>query len=358
MMLTPEQFAQEQKAGMPPVVEGVSLEDQVIILTGANTGIGYEAAKHFAHRKPHKLILVCRNELKGRDTLQTAWCLGLKTETGFQNVEAWAVDFSSFDSVKAVETKIAKLERLDILVENAGVAMYDYEVTKDGWETSLQVNVLSCAMHIILHLPKMLQTAKEHPGTVPRIVVVSSDTHYWGKISAEAMNAPSTLRSLSDHNPAQFTADKMYPETKSNEYLPLPPDRYSVYPVLSTMFIRTLQSHLPTITCCAVNPGFCHSGLTRHAPEAVAERFRKEKELLAYTPEEGSRQLIYAAIGQREREEELRASYVSFSRVSECSDFILGNEGRALERKLWEEVTKVVSGADENTRDIVGRYLS
>ncbi|KAJ8077835.1 hypothetical protein PM082_002275 [Marasmius tenuissimus] len=275
--------------------------------------------------------------LKGRDALQS-----LKTETGFQNVEVWAVDFSSFESVKAVKTKIAELERLDILVENAGVAMYDYEVTKDGWETTLQVNVLSCAMHIILHLPKMFQTANEHPETVPRIVVVSSDTHHWGKISAEAMKAPSMLRCLSDHNPAHFTGDKMYPESK----------------ILSTMFIRTLQSYLPTITCCVVNPGFCHSGLTRHAPEAVAERFRKEKQLLAYTSEEGSRQLIYAAIGQREREDKLRGSYVSFSRVSECSDFILGNEGRALERKLWEEATKVVSGADEHTGDIVERYLS
>ena len=128
--------------------------------------------------------------------------------------------------------------------------------------------------------------------------------------------------------------------------------------VLATMFIRTLQSYLPAITCCGVNPGFCHSGLTRNAPGAVADRFQREKELLAYTPEEGSRQLVYAAIGERDREEQLRASYVSFSRVSECSDFILGYEGRRLEGKLWKEVMKIMSGVDENARDIVEMYLS
>ena len=73
MILTPEQFEREQRAGMPSVVEGVSLEGQIIVLTGANTGIGYEAAKHFARRRPGRLIVVCRSEVKGQDTLQSMY---------------------------------------------------------------------------------------------------------------------------------------------------------------------------------------------------------------------------------------------------------------------------------------------
>ena len=88
----------------------------------------------------------------------------------------------------------------------------------------LQVNVLSAAMHIILHLPKMLQTAKEHPETVPRIVLVSSDTHYWATISTEAIDAPNMLRYLSDRDPMQFSGEYVY--------LPLSNGLYDLIPAL------------------------------------------------------------------------------------------------------------------------------
>ncbi|KAL0566976.1 hypothetical protein V5O48_015024, partial [Marasmius crinis-equi] len=209
MILTREQFQEQQLEGMPPPVEGVSLSGQVVVITGANVGLGFEAAKHFAARGPQKLIIVCRNVQKGQDALSRTSQLfflrffesptieaGIKSDTGFQNIELWIADFASFDSVKALKGKIDTLERLDILVENAAILSYDYEETKDGWESSLQVNILALAHHIILHLPKLLETAKNYPETVPRIVVVSSDVHYWAKISPEVVEAAKPLKFL------------------------------------------------------------------------------------------------------------------------------------------------------------------
>ncbi|KAL0058309.1 hypothetical protein AAF712_015026 [Marasmius tenuissimus] len=261
MILTQEQSHQEQLAGMPPAVEGVSLDGQVVVITGANTGLGFEAAKHFAIRGPQKLVIVCRSEEKGQDALNR-----IKTETGFQNVELWTVDLNSFKSISAIKDKISQLERLDILVENAAIASIDYKLTQDGWDHRqvpgivLQSNVLGPALHIILHLPKLLDTAKKYPKSTPRIVLVSNF--------------------LNDKSYFDRNIDNRYPETKA----------------LDVMFVRALQQRLPNVTACSVNPGFCYSELARYAEGERAEHLRNLQRKLAFTTEEGSRQLLFAAI--------------------------------------------------------------
>ncbi|KAF9260787.1 short-chain dehydrogenase [Marasmius fiardii PR-910] len=334
---------------MPPPIEGVSLTGQVIIITGANSGLGYEAAKHFAIRGPGKLVLVCRDEERGQEALNR-----LKTETKFKEIELWIMDLASFDSVKAIKERVDKLERLDILVENAGVTTLKYDLTPDGWERSLQVNLISTALHMILHIPKMLETAKKYRDFTPRIVVVSSGTHYWSTIPNEAIDAPNSLIFLNEESYALelLKSVRRYPETK----------------LLATFLPRMFQSHLspssePTITCVNVGPGFCHSELTReitdgNVPQEMVERFRKDKEELAFTSEEGSRQLLYAAIGQRDKEEELRGGFVAFNKVTECSDWILGEDGQRFEKKLWGELVDIIGKADKTAKGIIEQYLS
>ncbi|KAL0575832.1 hypothetical protein V5O48_006140 [Marasmius crinis-equi] len=350
MIVTLERFQEEQKGGMPPAVEGVSLRDQVVIVTGASTGIGYQAAKHFAIREPSRLILVCRTEEKGQAAVKRRFpellsqrrqihqvTIELKAETGFQNTETWTADLSSFASVRALKEKIDQLERLDILIENAGIFMWNYETTHDGWENTLQVNLLGPALHLVLHIPKLLKTAKNHSGNVPRVVIVTSDVHYWDTIPIHAIDAPNTLKFMSDED--NFNREKRYTETK-------------------TTFVRALQSHVDSVTCCAVNPGLCFTDISRRFTAEKAESYRKLEEELAFTAEEGSRQLVYAAIGHRDREEELKGGYVSFSKVQECSDFILSQDGQRLQKKLWVEVMEIVANVDGTTEEIIGSYLS
>ncbi|KAL0574644.1 hypothetical protein V5O48_007313 [Marasmius crinis-equi] len=322
MILTQEMFHHNQTAGMPPAVQGISLDGQVIIITGGNTGLGYEAAKHFAIRGPGEIIMVCRDEKKGQDAVDR-----LKTETGFHAIALWTVDLLSFDSVKAIKDKIDKLDRLDILVENAGIGLYNYEVSNDGWEKILQVNVLSPALHMILHLPKLLETSKKHPQTVPRVVYVSSGAHFWETIPVEGIDASNTLRWINED-------------------------------LLGQSFMRALQTRLPTVTCCSVNPGFCKTDLSRHTPAEVIESRREMTATYAYTAEEGSRQLLYAAIGERDKEERIRGGYLEYGRISECSDFMLGEVGQRLERKVWKEILEVAGDADEKARYIIDEYLS
>ncbi|KAF9269310.1 NAD(P)-binding protein [Marasmius fiardii PR-910] len=327
---------------MPPPVEGVSLAGQVILITGANTGLGFEAAKHFVIRGPAKVIIVCRDEGKGQMALNK-----IKSETNFSDIELWTVDLGSFTSILATKEKVDRLERLDILVGNAALATLHYGVTEDGWEDTLQVNFLGAALLTILLLPKMLETARSYPELTPRIVSVSSGVYRSEKVPIEAIDVASTLKFINGegYSRNQIATQRRYAESK----------------ILLLLFIQSLQSRLlksdsPAITCCSVSPGFCYSQLRRELQ--VAELYSSLEKKYAFTSEEGSRQLLFAAIGGRERETEFRGAYITFSKFETLGEFVLSPDGKRLERKVWSEVLDIVGRADERLKETVEKYLS
>ena len=87
----------------------------------------------------------------------------------------------------------------------------------------------------------------------------------------------------------------------------------------------------------AVNPGYCKSQLRRYLPWPLRILNGILEVLLARTTEEGSRQLLWAAIGGAGREFDLRGAYVSKATLQEVSDYVLSDEreGAALQTRLW-----------------------
>ncbi|KAI3602610.1 short-chain dehydrogenase [Moniliophthora roreri] len=173
-------FFREQYSKQKPVVK-LDLAGKVVVVVGANTGLGFEACEHFASMNPKRLIMGCRNKRKGEEAVSSKFGpprAKLQAETGYKNAELWIIDLASFTSVKSLAENFEKqCNRLDILVENAGIlAPPKYETTEDGWASILQVNAIAPALHALL-LPIMLKTAREYSVT-PRIVNVSSDLHY------------------------------------------------------------------------------------------------------------------------------------------------------------------------------------
>ena len=113
---------------------------------------------------------------------------------------------------------------------------------------------------------------------------------------------------------------------------------YERFLVLNVFLVRELTKRLPSnspVIVTAVNPGYCKSQLGRYTP-LINRIFLKIMEVsLALTTEEGSRQLVWAAVGGVGREFELRGGYVSMANLIEVSDYALSDEGAVVQTRLW-----------------------
>jgi retinol dehydrogenase 12 len=95
-----------------------------------------------------------------------------------------------------------------------------------------------------------------------------------------------------------------------------------------------LPANSPVIVT-AVNPGYCRSQLKRNLSFTHTILYNIMEVLLARTTEEGSRQLVWAAVGGAGRESELRGGFVSNANLQEVSDYVLSDEGAAVQTRLW-----------------------
>jgi NAD(P)-dependent dehydrogenase (short-subunit alcohol dehydrogenase family) len=148
-------------------VSGDELAGKVVVVTGGNSGIGKEAAIGIA-RAGAQVVVAARNPAKAAAAVveieQAAGAAG--------RVETIAIDLASFASVRAfAETFTAKHDRLDVLLNNAGLVLRRRIVTADGHETQFQVN----------HLGHFLLTELLHDTLVrsapARVINVSSHAH-------------------------------------------------------------------------------------------------------------------------------------------------------------------------------------
>lgn len=162
----------EDNAGETWTTDNIpDLTGKVIIVTGANSGIGFEAAKEFA-RKGAQTILACRNMEKAESALAE-----IKAEIPDASVEIMQLDLASLASVRQfAETFKAKYSQLDVLANNAGIMMVPYGKTEDGFERQFGTNHLG---HFAL-TGLLLDTLLATPGS--RVVNVSSMGHRMGKI--------------------------------------------------------------------------------------------------------------------------------------------------------------------------------
>lgn len=105
-----------------------SFSGQTIIVTGSNTGLGLEAANHIVRLGASKVILAVRSISKGDDAKKD-----IEVKTGRAGVvEIWELDLASYASVKEFAHRAEGLERLDAVLENAGISSHDFELAEDN----------------------------------------------------------------------------------------------------------------------------------------------------------------------------------------------------------------------------------
>ncbi|XP_023038188.1 retinol dehydrogenase 12 isoform X2 [Piliocolobus tephrosceles] len=127
------------------------LPGKVVVITGANTGIGKETARELASRGA-RVYIACRDVLKGESAASE-----IRVDTKNSQVLVRKLDLSDTKSIRAfAEAFLAEEKQLHILINNAGVMMCPYSKTADGFETHLGVN----------HLGTGVTTYAVHPGVV------------------------------------------------------------------------------------------------------------------------------------------------------------------------------------------------
>ncbi|MEN8160151.1 MAG: oxidoreductase [Myxococcota bacterium] len=272
---------------------------RVAVVTGSNSGIGYETARALAARGAH-VVLACRNEAKGRDAEERIQRTVAGAEVRFE-----PLDLGSLDSVRAFAEKLVAGEpRLDLLINNAGVMMPPYGRTADGFETQLGTNHLGHFALTGLLFEPLRRTPKA------RVVTVSSLAHFAGRIAFDDLQS-----------------ERRYSPTLA----------YGQSKLANLLFTRELQRRFEAAgidaLAAAAHPGSTRTELQRHSGmmEAIVRVFSQ-------SAPEGALPTLYAATAADVRGGE----YFGPSGFMGC----LGPPGRArstarsrdaeLARRLWD----------------------
>ena len=161
------------------------MDNKIVLVTGANAGIGFETAKSLCAIGA-TTVLVCRSEEKAKKAATE-----IKKEVPDAKTDYAVADLASQKQVRELAGNIrSRYDKIDVLINNAGSWFSGFELTEDGVERQWAINHLSPFLLTHLLLPS-LQKAPD-----PRIINVSSDSHFHGKIHFKDVNLRNNYHGL------------------------------------------------------------------------------------------------------------------------------------------------------------------
>lgn len=255
-----------------PHPEGTSVAGQTAIITGANAGLGFEAAKQFLGLGLSRLILGVRNKDKG----ETA-AAELRKLHPSATIEVWLLDMLSYESVQEFAAQCARLDRLDLVILNAGAMAEKPIPGPEGHEKAFQVNYLSTVLLAHLLLPTL--KAKSPAGKPGRLTLVNSASAYMAK----------------------------FPKRDVKPFLPTfddprgwdPVEAYTASKALAHLWIVKLAEKVrkEDVVVNIVDPGFCKgTGLHRDLTGANKVVFAVLKPLTGRSMAAGASTYIHASV--------------------------------------------------------------
>jgi len=236
------------------------MQDKVIIVTGANSGIGRVTARELA-KMGANLVMVCRSQERGAEALAH-----VKQESNNPNVHLMLCDFSSKQSIEEFATKFkAEFDRLDVLVNNAGAVFDKRAESVDGLEMTFGVNHMG---YFILthHLLDLLKASAPS-----RIVNVSSMAH--------AVDGGVNFDDLQREK--SYGAFRVYGESK----------------LMNLMYTYALDRRLEgtNVTVNALHPGFVRTNFGRNSFGILGKLIAPAAMLFGVNDKEGAKTQIYLA---------------------------------------------------------------
>jgi NAD(P)-dependent dehydrogenase (short-subunit alcohol dehydrogenase family) len=241
-----------------------SQKGRVAVVTGANTGLGFETARGLA-RTGMKVIMACRNKQKAEEAKQS-----ILSELRTSDPEIMIVDLSQLASVREFAgTFNSRYHRLDLLINNAGIMVPPYAKTVDGFESQMGVNYFS---HFLL-TGLLFRTIAGTPGS--RIISLASNAHRNAQINFDDLNW-----------------EKGYSRMKA----------YGQSKLACLIFAfelqrRIQQAGLKTMSV-AAHPGVSITELVRNIPAWLMFIGKPFTSLFTHSPEKGALPALYAALSE------------------------------------------------------------
>ncbi|KAK4117227.1 NAD(P)-binding protein [Canariomyces notabilis] len=288
------------------------LTDKVILVTGANVGLGKQAVLEFARHHPRLIWLGARSVQKGNAAADE-----IRRQVPGAPIRVLDIDLASFASVKkAAATVISNSSRLDILMLNAGIMATAPGLTANGYELQFGTNHMGHALLFKLLLPLLNKTAtgSEDGGnpdkiTDVRVVSLTSKAHNLpakGGINFDSLKTPGEMLGT--------TA------------------RYGQSKLANLLWARQLARAHPQLTAVSVHPGMVQTELwdkTTGAWSILQPALRGFKKLLP-TIEEGAKNQLWASVSPDVRSGE----YYEPVGIPDLAS-ALGKDDE-LARRLWE----------------------
>ncbi|KAF7563267.1 hypothetical protein G7046_g851 [Stylonectria norvegica] len=215
-----------------------SLQGKVILITGANTGIGKNTAIELARHSPKHIYMASRSPEKGVaavDEVRAVAAVGT-------SISFLKLDLTSFESIKeAARAFLAVSNRLDILYLNAGILGAPATLTSDGYEIQMGTNHVGHALLLKFLTPVLSHTAGA--GGNPRVVSVASSGYKYC-------------------NPPRIAFDEL-----KNINAPITGvQRYTQSKLANVLYARQYSVHHPEITTVSLNPGEVDTELFKREP--------------------------------------------------------------------------------------------
>ncbi len=273
-----------------------NISDKTVLITGANSGIGFETAKALA-RMNAKMIMVCRSLERGERAVS-----GIREEIPDADLTLMQADMASPTSIADLVERINnEIPRLDVLINNAGGYFEKRTTTEDGLEYTFALNHMGY-FRLTMGLLNLLKASAP-----ARIISVSSAAHWKGRIHLDNLQSEGTYHGFSV---------------------------YSMTKLANILFTRELSRRLEGtgVTANCLHPGFVKTGFgTQNCTTIFGRLFNTSSRLFGISPARGAETTIYLATDPSL--EGMSGMYFAHKRPTVTSPAAY-NTNTA--RKLWE----------------------
>lgn len=222
------------KSNFDPSRDITPLTGKIILVTGANSGLGRQSVLELARHAPACIWLAARSLEKASSTAKE-----ISQEVPGSHIKPLALDLNSFASVQAAaKTVLRDTDRLDILMLNAGIMAAKPGLTENGYDNQMGVNHLGHALLTTMLLPLLERTCDRHQSDV-RIVSLSSEGH----------------RSVDPNVGLRLDL------AKSTGGILGPYERYFQSKLANALWVKHMAKTHPRLTFVAVHPGVVGTNL-------------------------------------------------------------------------------------------------